>query len=1268
LFPLTILKMKIKTLIFSLLSCFTFAVNAQNTVLQRKIKWLDVDTWTINDYSKKVIAFENAQYSSEHDLPYFIETIPTEENTTYKAELQNLVLIPLTAEEEILVKDLSIQEDVAVQSFVTSDRGIKQVNFQFLPFVKKNGKVQKISTYELKISKEKSETETARKTVRTYEQNSVLASGKFVKVSVKESGIYKLTYEALNAMGINPANVRVFGYGGALLSQDFRKFKPDDLPEVAIYMNKGADGVFNAGDYILFYGHGIVDWEYNATERAFVHTQNHYSKEGYYFITSDAGVGKRIEDVQITVPLGIDTVTVNEFVDYQVIDEDKINLGNTGKVFYGDEFNVNPLSYNYNFSFPNITSADIKVKIDVAATAGATSSFTLKLNDSQDKTLSIPKKSSDSYELGKGYTGTQTFNSTNPSLTFTLTYNRPAAGARAYFNYLAVNARRSLTMTGNVMFFRNPDYLNSSVYSLYQLSGANENVQIWDITDQSNIKRIETKRIGDVIEFYDSNETLKQYVAIDPTAKNSFNLEPVSIGVVPNQNLHGMKPAEFVIVTHPNFLSQAEKLAKAHREMEQMSVNVITTEQVYNEFASGVADATAIRWAMKKWYDESNKQYPKYLLLFGRGSYDNRSLIFNSGDNLIPTYQADNSLDAVKSYVTDDYYGVLDDDEGVNIHVDKIDLGIGRFPVSNTQQADDVVNKNIAYMQNEVKGNWKNQFAFVADDGDATLHMRDMDKMVEEAKAAYPAYQYNKIYLDAYKQEVTASGESYPLARTRLHSLINSGLFMLNYMGHAGPHGWSNEGVLTTTDVKEMYNTKLPIWVAATCDFVLFDVKNISAGEFVLLNPTGGGIGLYSAARVVFASENAKLNRLFVLSLFSKDTNGEYPRLGDAVRMSKKDAGIGINKLSYVLLGNPALKLNYPTPYKVITEKLNDQFLTGSDTLKALSVDKFSGFIADSNNQKVSDFDGVVEITMYDKIQRVTTLDNHNDGRIVYNDRSNVIYSGKANVTNGEFSFTTMIPRDIRYNYGSGRISYYASEPDSHREAQGFTENFIVGGSSTDFVEETDGPTVEMYLNTPNFVPGGKVNETPLFVAKISDISGINTVGSGIGHDLRLVIDNNPFSSYILNDYFEADTDSYQSGRVRMKLPQLEAGKHTLTLYAWDLMNNSTTQNLDFEVVPGLKPEIFSVSNYPNPAKTSTTFVVEHDRPEVILTTTLDVFDISGRKIYTMQQNSAEKIYWDLIDASGRRIQPGIYLYNISIQTANSKLSSKANKLIVLGQ
>lgn len=1268
LFQLTEFKMKIKIIFFSFLAFLTISLSAQNPSSKREINWTGVDTWSINDYSKRVLSFENAHYPTEFDLPYFIETIPAEENLTYSAELQNLELIPLNAEEKVLIKAFTIPENISVQTFATFDRGVRQMNFQFLPFVKKGDEILKIKSYELKISQVQSAAKSPEAATRTYAQNSVLASGKFVKVRVKESGMYKLTYEALNSMGVNPANVRVFGYGGALLDQDLRKFKPDDLPEVAIYMNKGADGVFNAGDYILFYGQGIYKWNYDTSSRTFVHTQNHYAKEGYYFITSDAGVGKIIEDINILPPQGRSVVNVTEFQDYQVVDVDKINLRNTGKVFYGDEFNVSPLSYNYSFTFPNITSADIRAKIDVAAIASEISTFTLRLNGTQEKSISVQKKSSNTYDIGQGFTGTFIFNSTNSSLAYTLTYNKPNSSARGYFNYLAVNARRSLVMTGSEMYFRNTDNLQSSVYNRFVISGAGANVQVWDITDQSNIKRIVTTRNGDAIEFYDSNETLKQYVAIDPTAKASFTLEPVSAGVVPNQNIHGMEPAEFVILTHPDFLAQAEKLANTHRQMEQMTVNVITTEQVYNEFASGTSDASAIRWAMKKWYDESDKQYPIYLLLFGRGSYDNRSLIYNSGDNFIPTYQADISLDQVKSYLTDDYFGLLDENEGVNIHSDKVDLGIGRFPVSTVQQAEDVVNKNIAYMKNEIKGNWKNQFAFLADDGDGATHMRDMDKIVEELKTVFPAYQYNKIYLDAFKQEVTATGESYPLARTRLHTLINSGLFMLNFMGHAGPHGWTNESVLSTADVKGMYNTKLPLWVAATCDFVLFDVKNISAGEYVLLNSAGGGIGLYSAARVVYASENARLNRLFTLDLFAKKSDGTYPRVGDAVRTSKNEAGIGINKLSYVLLGNPALRLNYPAPYKVVTEKLNDHFISGTDTLKALSVDKFTGYIADENNQKVSDYNGTVEISMFDKIQRVTTLNNHNDGGIIFNDRPNILYSGKANVSDGEFSFTAMIPRDIRYNYGNGRINYYASEANSHREAQGFSESFVVGGSSSNFVNETDGPIVEMFLNTPNFVSGGKVNETPLFIAKIFDINGINTVGSGIGHDLRLVIDNNPYNSHIMNEYFEADTDSYQSGVVRMKLPELEAGKHTLTLYAWDLLNNSTTATLDFEVVPGLKPEIFEVSNFPNPVKTSTTFVITHDRPQVILETTVDVYDVAGRNIYTRSQSSAENINWDLTDATGKRVPAGVYIYKISIKTLNSKMTSKGNKIIVLGQ
>lgn len=1262
--------MNFRYLSIAVIVCLTLQVTAQNQITSRReIKWTEIETWSTSQSSKQVLAFAGAQYPSESDLPYFTEQMITDNNTGYKVLVENPVFIPITTEEERVIAGNEIPIEIQPTTYKTQERGTSYFNIQIFPFVKKDGKILKLTAFELKVEKQNVPSKITSSTLHTYVPSSVLANGKFVKVKVTESGIYKLTYESLNAMGINPANVRVFGYGGALLDQDFTKTKPDDLPEVAFWMEKGADGVFNAGDYILFYAQGTVKWKYDPNRGMFTHTLNHYANEGYYFVTSDAGEGKKIQDETISVPADANVATVTEFADYQVHEVEKYNLGNSGKVFYGELFD-NTTSYNLSFNFPNLTAADVKARVDVAAISSDNSNFLLKLNGTQEKSLTVLKK--DPANLGQDANLVLTYPNSTSKVDFTLTYSKPNSTSKGYLNYLEVNARRKLNMTGSAMFFRNIDNLHTSYYNKFQITGANSNVQVWDITYPSNIKRITASRTGDLLEFVDSNDTLKEYVAIDPTAKASFTLEPVSVGTIPNQNIHGMPAAEMIIITHPSFLTQAEKLANAHRQKDNLRVNVITTDQVYNEFSSGTPDASAYRWAMKMFYDRAMasgdvSSLPKYLLLFGRGSYDNRGIIYNSGDNLILTYQADESLDPIKSYVTDDYFGFLDNNEGVQITSNLLDIGIGRFPVATTQQADNVVNKTIAYMNNDIKGNWKNQLCFLADDGDGALHMRQADSIAQSLKRISPGYQFNKVYLDAYLQEISASGESYPLATARLHNLINSGLLMLNFTGHASQNGWTNERVLLTEDIKNMYNTRLPLFIGATCDFILFDVKDISAGEYVLLNPAGGGIALFSAARTVYAGQNERLNRFLTLGLFEK-TNGVYPRLGDAVAKAKNQTGTEINKLSYILFGDPALKLNYPTSYNVITEKLNDKPVAATDTLRALSVNKFQGYIADENKNIVSDFNGILEIAMYDKVQKITTLNNHKDGSLTYLDRPNILYSGKAKISDGKFTFTAMIPKDIRYNYGSGRISYYASDSLVDREGQGYYENFVVGGSSSVYQQETDGPAVSMYLNSLNFTPGGKVNETPMFYAHVSDVNGINTVGSGIGHDLRLTIDEDPNTSFTLNDYFEAETDSYQAGTIKMKLPQLSAGKHTLTFHCWDLLNNSTTAVLKFEVVPGLTPEIFRVFNYPNPVLSGTTFVIEHDRPQIILETKVNIYDISGRLVYSINQSNAENLTWDLKDSTGKRVQPGVYLYRISIKTSNSEETSKANKIIVLGQ
>lgn len=1107
--------------------------------------------------------------------------------------------------------------------------------------------------------------------LHSYTTTSVLAQGRFVKIRIKDSGVYKLTFEDLNGMGVNPANVRIFGYGGALLNQSFLLPKTDDLPELAIYMEKGSDGVFNAGDYILFYAQGINSWSYDTGRGMYTHTLNHYSNYGYYFVTSDAGEGRKIEAVDNVLPNGVTYNDVTEFTDYQVHEKELTSLASSGKEFYGESF-AEMLSLNLNFSFPNIIKNQnaVKVRLDVAATSTEISTFQLSLNSQQMKNLSVAKKTdNDLYEKARASNGIFTFTPESELLNFALTYVKPTSNSKGFLNYLEVNARRSLNMTGAAMRFQYPDFIGNDTYSRFNLSNAGVNVQIWDITNHINITRINAPVSNGTLSFYGNNKNQKTYLAIDPTAAASFP-KPEIVGSIANQNLHGMPQTDMLIIAHPNFLQQAQRLAKAHNDMGEITVEAVTTDQVYNEFSSGTPDATAYRWMMKMLYDRATKsgdlsKRPKYLLLFGRGSFDNRKVIPSSSESFVLTYQAENSLVETLSYVTDDYFTFLEDSEGTQVPAHTMDIGIGRFPVSNIQEATDVVSKTIAYMRNENHGIWKNQICYLADDGDGALHMKQADSIASMIGRANPAFQITKIYLDAYQQETNASGETYPVARTQFHNLLRNGLFLLDFVGHAGSTGWTNEQILSTADVKNLSNKNLPFWVAATCNFLQFDLPTVSAGEQVLLNPVGGGIGIVSAARPVYASQNMNINKMINHYLFYKE-NGKHLRIGDVIARAKNVLGNEMNKLSYVYMGDPALRLNYPNEYRVVTEKINGTDVLGNDTLRALSVANFEGYIADKDGNPVNNFNGFLNAAVYDKVQSITTLNNDKNGSMTYLDRPNRLFSGIAEVVNGRFKLTFMLPKDIKYNYGSGRINYYASCEDNGFEAQGHLENFLIGGSNPDLEHETNGPEINMYLNSAGFISGDKVNETPLFIAHVSDINGINQVGSGIGHDIMLIIDEDPGQSYILNDYYKSVMNDFTQGTIRFKLPELRTGKHTLTFKVWDLLNNSSSHTLDFEVVKGLQPEIFSVKNYPNPVKSFTKFVVEHDRPETILNTQVDIYDLSGRQIWSFKQSTLDEIYWDVNDNSGRRLSTGVYLYRISIQTNSKIVRSKINKLIVI--
>lgn len=1108
--------------------------------------------------------------------------------------------------------------------------------------------------------------------IHSYAAESVLAKGKFVKIRIKNSGIYRLTYDDLSSMGVDPSRVRVFGYGGALLPQSFQVAKIDDLPEVAIHLEKGSDGVFNSGDYLLFYGQGVVSWNYDLGRGIFTHQPHYYANYGYYFVTSDAGTGRAISlanEVPVDEKL---TNTISTFVDFDVYEKDLQSLANSGKEFYGETFSE-MLSMNISYNFKNIVqdSASVVARLDVAATSvELPSDFRLSLAGAQEKRLQVSAKSkNDNYEKARDANGTFRFNPTSDRLDFRVAYTKTVSTGKGYLNYLAVNAKRQLQFTTGWMVFQNTDFLGSDTFNRYRLGNAGSSVQVWDITDPVNSVRMNTIRAGNELSFTASAKTVRRYVAVDLAAASSFP-KPETVGVVPNQNLHGMEAVDMLIITHPDFLQQARRLADAHNQKGEIKVGVVTTEQVYNEFSSGTPDATAYRWVMKMLYDRANQQQdaslrPKSVLLFGRGSFDNRKVINANSSSFVLTYQTEHSLSETLSYVSDDYFTFLDDNEGTRVDAHSMDISVGRFPVTTTQEASDVVNKTINYMQNTYRGIWKNQLCYLADDGDGALHMKDADTVAVMVANNYPAYQQTKIYLDAYQQLTNASGQTYPLARTQFHNLLRNGMLFLNYVGHAGATGWTNEQILSTADVKSLSNKNLPLWVGATCDFLQFDNVSVSAGEHVLLNPVGGGIGIISAARPVYASQNKHINSKINQFLFLKE-NGKHLRVGEVLRRAKNSLGTEINKLSYILVGDPSLRLNYPDEYQVVAQELNGNHISGNDTLRALSQAVVKGIIKAPDGSKASEFTGKVYADVFDKVQRITTLNNDQTGSMVYRDRPNKLFSGVAEVVNGEFEISFVIPRDIKYNYGTGRINFYADDVATGSEAQGMLEQFYIGGSDENIEYESDGPEVKMYLNVADFQPGDKTNETPLFVAEVSDKSGINQVGSGIGHDMTLIIDDDPGMIYSLNDYYTSAINDHTKGNVRFKLPELKSGKHTLTFRVWDLLNNSTTQTLEFEVVKGLEPVIFKIFNYPNPVSTYTRFVVEHDRPETVIAAQVDVFDLSGRRIWMFRQSTLDEIHWELKDDFGRQLSPGAYMYRISVTTSKGLVESRLNKFILV--
>ena len=1098
--------------------------------------------------------------------------------------------------------------------------------------------------------------------IHSYADQSVLANGKWVKIRVSESGVCRMSFDEVRNAGLEPTRLRVFGYGGAQKEQDFSKRNIDDLPQVPVYIGDS---------YVLFYVQGPISWTYNSSSARFVHTRNTYSDYGYYFLSDDAG--SMLSPTEGAAISGTPT-DVYTYVLHKVHDKDSINLvdrsgvSGGGRTFYGEQFGSNQKKY-FTFSTPNaVTSEQSKIYVDVAANSSTESYFKATLNNGSSKSVylaSIP----DHYTFG--VTGTISLSSTSAAgqQQVQLYFQNSNASALGWLNYIEITTPCSLAMTGDYMPIRTLTNRNSNTPVRFHLSGATAATQVWDITRLDAIEKMPVSLInGEAVWTGSQKDGIHEYIAVN-TQGSSF-VQATVVGSVNNQNLHALSNIDYVIICPEGYQEVASDLARAHQAAEAITWHVVTDKQVYNEFSSGTPDASAYRWLMKMLYDRANNgqgNKPRWLLLFGHGSFDNRDLCktqygsSTSGSKLLLTYQAVNSTNEINAYASDDYFGWLDDNEGATDRYAQMDIGVGRLPIENLEEARTTVDKIITYIRNDQPGKWKNQLVYLADDGENGMHTETAETSAERVRVKNPDFVVHKIFLDAYPQEVNASGESYPLAKNRVLNLLKNGVLFFDYSGHGGYNAITSESILNQKDIEQMTNKKQAFWLFVTCNFAQCDGGRRCAAESALLNTRGGAIGVLSATRTVFADRNTNLNRAICDTLFGhKDPFHYEMTLGEAIAIGKNQLS-DENRLAYVLLGDPALRLHFPTDYQV-------QTLTKIDTLHALSVQQVEAQIIDEDSLPVSDFNGTVDITIYDKLQSIPTRDNDQAGGdpkvVAYNDYPSTLFSGSTNVKDGRFRYTFMVPKDIRYNYGNGRIVYYAHDDTYNEDAVGHFEQFVIGGTGSIVTTDNEGPQMTLYLNTPAFKDGDKTYATPRFFAELEDENGINTAGAGIGHDLQLTIDDDLKQVYILNDYFTAASDSYRQGMVNYLMEALPDGMHTLTFRAWDLLNNSTTKSLNFIVEAGLDPSILSVTTYPNPVQASGTLkmIVMYDQPDELIETDVYLYNINGQMIYSHHQENPDDVS---LDISQMGVTPGIYMYNIRIKSASSKYSMMSGKIIV---
>ena len=1281
-----------KLLLISFILCSVIAYAQQR---QFVIQWNGTTTLETPSYQFELPAFnkENFSFSDSEGL-YFVSQWDT--NTLINEQSLSLSNVSYEVISSSALKSLPrelIPNAPKVKLSNSIDRGKIYAFLKISPIINDNGVFKKITSFSIAYS---SETSANRSGLNNQDiVNSVLSSGSWRRFYVENSGVFKITKSFLQDIGVNtdvdPRTIKIYGNGGAMLPMPNNEFYPIDLTENAIKFVGEDDGVFNDGDYILFYAEGP---EGNVDNGDINTNINPYTNRSNYYVNFGGSFGKRIETA--IQPVEDSDYIVDTFQDYKFHEVDEFNIGKLGRRWFGDRFDIDNQK-TFTFNFPNIvTTEPVRVKVYVAAISTVQTSMQIKVNSVDVANISPIGLTDGILATGASYQGNVpvTSSQVNVNLNYDNSGNPSSLG---YLDYVSVEATRQLTFTGNQLRFKNNSVAVTDGIVEYSLSNASNVKEVWDITDKYNVASIPNENQDDNFKFKAVSGSLKEYIAIN----NQNFFQPLRDGntFVSNQNIKGtifinnqgeFQDVDYIIVTPQNMLSQAERLAEINRQQYNLNVKVVTLPHIYKEFSSGNQDIGGIRNFVRYVYQNASApdKRLKYLCLFGDASFDYKNRISNN-TNIVPTWFSYNSFSLTSSFVSDDFYAMMDDNEGDMSTSNRADIAVGRILANTPQQAKQLVDKIDEYYSELSFGSWRNNILMISDDvdngsfeGDLQQTTDDIANIITEEK---PFLNAIKIHSDAFLQESSSAGERYPQVNKEIRDAIDVGALVVNYFGHGGEDGLAAERIFDKNDSQEVSNAcKYNLFITVTCEYTKFDDPlRQTAGEFTYWNTKGGAIGLVTTTRQIFVSLGQAFNVIIEPYLFAFGTN-EYPSVAEALRQAKNDPGISSNPQKPLVwfIGDPAMKLAFAKPDVRLT-KINDVPIgENNDVLKALSKIKMSGEVVNESGNLLSDYNGILTATVYDKEIDRQTLNNDNqtnNGQPVIMDfktLGEVIFKGQATVSNGEFDFEFVVPRDIGIPVGPGKVSFYTMRTLPLENRAGSSFDIQVGGINENAAEDNVGPVINLFMNDENFVSGGITNEQPSLLAKLQDENGINTA-SGIGHDIVAIIDGDETNPFILNDYYQADIDDYQNGKVSYPFRDLKPGLHTLSLKAWDVYNNSSTAEIQFVVYDKDQELVIdNVLNYPNPFIDYTEFWFNHNSPDV-LDVSVQIFTVSGKLVRTLNGQTSggsktsssisKDIVWDGRDDFGDKIGKGVYIYKLKVRSNRlNKQVEKIEKLVIL--